>query len=279
LVAVSVIAHAVVMMGKELTPDWPRRLIALTVAAVILPHFHSLMTLVVIAGGAAVGFFLPGDEKEPTKGKKKQVRHRKALVYIIVSLGLLILLPVLNRIAPSPLLDLADAFYRSGMLVFGGGHVVLPLLEAEVVHSGLVDHTVFLAGYGAAQALPGPLFAIAAFLGQTTGVGPLGIIGSLVAVVMIFLGSFLLMLGVLPWWEQLRSLSWIRKMFDGVNAAVVGLLAAVLINPIMITSLFTPFDAIIALAGFFILLRGWLSPLPVATLIIILTMGTWSLVL
>lgn len=276
LVAVSVVGHAVFMMGKTLAPDMPRRLIAFAAAVAVLLTGHPLMTLVVIGGGAAAGVMLPQNDLQrdntPQAPGGTPTPSRGGMVFVLVALGLLILLPVLARIAPSPLMELADGFYRSGMLVFGGGHVVLPLLEAEVVDPGLVTAETFLAGYGAAQAIPGPLFTIAAFLGQATGVGPYGITGAMVALIMIFLGSFLLMLGVLPWWEGLRSISTIRTMLDGVNAAVVGLLAAVLINPIMVSAVSTPYDAVIAATGFIILLRGWLPPLAVVGLIVILTM-------
>ena len=141
-----------------------------------------------------------------------------------------------------------------------------------MVDPGLISAESFLAGYGAAQAIPGPLFTIAAFLGQATGIGPYGITGAVVALVMIFLGSFLLLLGVLPWWDRLRSFTRVRQCLDGVNAAVVGLLAAVLINPIMMSAITTPVDAALALGGFALLWRGWLSPLPVVGLIVITTM-------
>ena len=230
-----------------------------------------LMTLVVIAGGGVAGLMLaPSSAGQPPA--KTEARGGRAFVFISIALGLLVLLPVLGRIAPSPLLDLADGFYRSGMLVFGGGHVVLPLLEAEMVDPGLISAESFLAGYGAAQAIPGPLFTIAAFLGQATGIGLYGITGAVVALVMIFLGSFLLLLGVLPWWDRLRSFTRVRQCLDGVNAAVVGLLAAVLINPIMMSAITTPVDAALALGGFALLWRGWLSPLPVVGLIVITTM-------
>lgn len=271
LVAVSVVGHAVLMMGKGLAPDWPRRGIALAAGAAVLLSGQPLMTLVVIAGGGVAGLMLvPSSAGQPAAETK--AKSGRAFVFISIALGLLVLLPVLGQIAPSPLLDLADGFYRSGMLVFGGGHVVLPLLEAEMVDPGLISAESFLAGYGAAQAIPGPLFTIAAFLGQATGIGPYGITGAVVALVMIFLGSFLLLLGVLPWWDRLRSFTRVRQCLDGVNAAVVGLLAAVLINPIMMSAITTPVDAALALGGFTLLWRGWLPPLPVVGLIVITTM-------
>ena len=270
LVAVSVVGHAVIMMGRGLAPDWPRRIFAFAAGATVLAVAQPMMTLAVIAGGAVAGLTLDAEAGTPAADTPRP--RRASLIWIILALGLLIILPLAVRISSGPLLDLADGFYRSGMLVFGGGHVVLPLLKAAVVEPGLVSDTVFLAGYGAAQAIPGPLFTIAAFLGQATGIGPYGIIGAAVALVMIFLGSFLLMLGVLPWWEKLRCQQRIRQMLDGVNAAVVGLLAAVLINPIMISAVTSPAEAVIALAGFFILLRGWLPPLAVVGMIVAATM-------
>ena len=275
LVAVSVVGHAVVMMGKELTPDWPRRLIALISGLTVLAVAQPFITIGVILLGAVSGLFLTGgkidsDQNRPAAGKT-------SLIWICVALGLLILLPLLAGTFASPLIGLADGFYRSGMLVFGGGHVVLPLLEVEMVDPGLITEDVFLAGYGAAQAIPGPLFTIAAFLGQSTGIGPFGITGAAVALIMIFLGSFLLMLGVMPWWAWLRGQSRVRQMLDGVNAAVVGLLAAVLINPIIVTAVTSPLEAAIALAGFVVLIRGWLPALAVVAMIVCVTMALGAL--
>lgn len=270
LVAVSVVGHAVMMMGKGLTPDWPRRWIAVLSGLAVLAAGHPLMTLAVILGGGMAGLMLK--QKEPVSAPAGLPPQQSSLIWIAAAFGLLLVLPVATSLTASPLMALADGFYRSGMLVFGGGHVVLPLLKAEMVGADFVTETVFLAGYGAAQAIPGPLFTIAAFLGQATGLGPFGITGALVALIMIFLGSFMLMLGVMPWWGWLRSQHQIRHILNGVNAAVVGLLAAVLLNPIMMTAINGPTEAMIALVGFVILLRGWLPALVVVGLIVAATM-------
>jgi len=152
-----------------------------------------------------------------------------------------------------------DAFYRSGALVFGGGHVVLPLLQNAVVAPGWVTPQAFLAGYGAAQAVPGPLFSFAAYLGATSSVPPNGISGAALALVLLFLPGLLLVYGTLPFWDRLRTLPRMQAAMSGANAAVVGLLAAALYDPVWTNAVFAPHDFVLAAAGF-LLLAVWKLP-------------------
>lgn len=276
LVAVSVVGHAVWSMSKALTPDAPRRLMAAVAAIILFAFPHPMLQLGVIAGGGIVGWLMLSSATEST-AKAPAFRLTASLWFLVASLGLLILLPLLAGLMPGKLMQLADGFYRAGMLVFGGGHVVLPLLKSAVVEPGLVSDAAFLAGYGAAQAIPGPLFTVAAFLGQVTGIGPWGLTGAAVALAAIFLGSFLMMLGVMPYWASLRQVASVRRALDGVNAVVVGLLLAVLVNPIILTGITSPVEAVIALTGFGLLVMGWLSPLPVVGLIVAATMVTGAI--
>src|SRR5262249_42418687 len=158
----------------------------------------------------------------------------------IAFLALLFGLPVLSAAAPSHAIALFDSFYRSGALVFGGGHVVLPLLQAEVVPPGWINNDAFLAGYGAAQAVPGPLFTFAAYLGAVMGERPTGWAGALICLVAIFLPSFLLLIGALPFWESLRRRPAVQSTLRGINAAVVGLLLAALYKPVWTSAIFGP---------------------------------------
>ena len=267
LVAVSVVGHAVVMMGNVSTPDWPRRSMAFLAAVVVLLVGHPFVTMFVIFLGGFFGLMLPQVELQFQKPRNR-IGGYNALVFIILALSLLILLPILAYLFPTPLFRLLDGFYRSGMLVFGGGHVVLPLLEGAVVDTGLVSEADFLVGYGAAQAIPGPMFAVAAFLGQKADIGIGGVGGAAISLLMIFLGPFLLVLGVMPFWERLRHHKGFRKALDGVNASVVGLLTAILINPLTTAAITTFHDAVIVGVGFLFLWRCWLSPIFVVGLIV-----------
>jgi len=278
LVAVSVVAHAVLMMGRSLAPDRPRQLIALAAMAVLLILPSPLLQLVVIVAGAVTGaVILP----RSTLGQEQVTTSRppglKSLVFVGLAFGLLLALPLLSVVMPHPLLALADGFYRAGALVFGGGHVVLPLLQAAVVDPGWVTDAEFLAGYGAAQAIPGPLFTVAAYLGMMTGIGPVGLGGAALALIAIFCASFLMLLGVMPFWQYLREHAMARRALDGINAAVVGLLLAVLINPIMMTGIRGPVDIAIGMGGFLLLSFGVMRPLLVVGLIVLASLGAASI--
>lgn len=262
LVAVAIVAHAIWGMGQKLTPDRTRLSIAIAAAAVSLlwESVYSQIIIIVLAGllgmwlywkkeAAAESMTLSTDES----GSGSPVSRRIAMVSLALFALLLILLPFLRE--SSALLAMADSFYRTGSLVFGGGHVVLPLLENEIVGAGWVSEEQFLAGYGAAQAVPGPLFTFASFLG-TAAYGPLGF---LIATAAIFLPAYLLVVGVLPFWHRLRSLPKAQSALHAVNASVVGILLAAFYDPIWTSAVATPIDFTLALA-LFVLLAFWKLP-------------------
>jgi chromate transporter len=178
---------------------------------------------------------------------------------LVVFFGLLFGLPLLRSLTASQAIAMMDAFYRSGALVFGGGHVVLPLLQGAVVAPGWVGDDAFLAGYGAAQAVPGPLFTFAAYLGAVMEPAPNGLPGAALGLVAIFLPGLLLHLGTLPFWESFRRRTGTQAVMRGINAAVVGLLGAALYAPIWTSSVRGPADFAVALVGF-ILLMAWKAP-------------------
>ncbi len=259
IVAVAVVAQAVWGMARSFCIDAPRIMIALVATALALWWPAALGQIGIIVLGAAAGLVLI--RPVPRVGHEAlRVPFGAGLgaTLLVLFLGLLAGLPLLARFWPTPTLQLLDGFYRAGALVFGGGHVVLPLLQAEVVPSGLVNNDVFLAGYGAAQAVPGPLFTFAAFLGASAD----GWAGSVVALLAIFAPSFLLVAGVLPFWEHLRRSIRMQSALSGVNAAVVGLLLAALYHPVWTSAIFQLADlglALLALAALMICrLAPWL---------------------
>ena len=182
-----------------------------------------------------------------------------SIAAMILFFGLLIGLPLIAAAVPAQPLKLFDSFYRSGALVFGGGHVVLPLLQAEVVPPGWVGNDTFLAGYGAAQAVPGPLFTFSAYLGTVMGPSPNGWLGGLLCLAAIFLPSFLLLIGALPFWDSLRRRPAVQSALRGVNAAVVGLLLAALYRPVWTSAIFGPADFALGIVAF-LLLALWAVP-------------------
>lgn len=188
------------------------------------------------------------------------VSQRAGMAWLALYFALLIALPILSQLVPIQALAMFDAFYRAGSLVFGGGHVVLPLLQAEVVPSGWVSNEAFLAGYGAAQAVPGPLFTFAAFLGASMNTAPSGWIGGMVCLLAIFVPSFLLVVGALPFWEQMRRNRHTQAALAGINAAVVGLLLAALYQPVWTSAIHQPPDFGLALLGFVALMFWKLPP-------------------
>jgi chromate transporter len=215
-----------------------------------------------IALGALAGFFvLPRPEMKSLDGTmfRAPVSHGAAVPLIVAFFALLLGLPVLGATSGSAWLKMFSAFYRAGALVFGGGHVVLPLLQDSVVGNGWLDENGFLAGYGAAQAVPGPLFTFAAYLGAAKNFAPNGIAGAALALVAIFLPSFLLVPGALPAWGALRRRAGAQAALRGVNAVVVGLLAAALYTPVWTSAVFRPADFSICVAAF-LLLTGWAVP-------------------
>lgn len=263
VVAVAVVAQAVWGMARTLCPDVPRLsiMVAATCCVLLVPSAWGQVGVIIAAALIGLAAFRPqpGTAHEPLP---ISIRRRTGLLWLALFCALLLGLPLLASLFPSPLLAMVDAFYRAGSLVFGGGHVVLPLLQAEVVPTGWVDGDAFLAGYGAAQAVPGPLFTFAAFLGASMNQAPGGWLGGLVALLAIFLPSFLLVLGALPFWEQLRRNRRTQAALMGVNAAVVGLLLAALYQPVWTSAIHRPEDfglALVALTALlFWKLRPWL---------------------
>ena len=260
-VVVAVVAQAVWGMARTLCPDPPRFTIAVLAGAAVLAIGGATTQVAVIAAGGLVGFLLLRDEARPAPEPAHAVRVSGiAMVSLALFLLLLVFLPVAASTWPSQALALADSFYRSGSLVFGGGHVVLALLKAEVLPTGWVPEDVFLAGYGAAQAVPGPLFTFSAYLGTVMEVPPAGWTGGLICLAAIFVPSFLLVIGTLPYWNALRRLESARRAMLGVNAAVVGLLLAALYDPVWTGGVRSAGDFVLALAAFALLVSWKLPP-------------------
>ena len=260
--AVAVVAHAVLGMAKSLTPDARRATIAVAVMAsvVLVPGALTMLGALFMAGILGLLFCRP--QHDPAEsGDTFPVRIRPAVAGISLAVFGLLLggLPILTMLTGNATVGLFDIFYRTGSLVFGGGHVVLPLLEAEMVQTGLVESGTFLAGYGAAQAVPGPLFTFAAFLGAVTTSGPGGMAGASIALIAIFLPSALLVLGVLPFWERLRRIVGVRRALMGVNAGVVGLLAAALYDPVFVEGVTGAASFLVAVLSF-VALASWKAP-------------------
>ena len=262
IAAVAVVAQALWQMARRLCPDAPRAIIACVAAVVLLLAPTAWMQLAVIGGGALAGMFLKQKFLSVAKPVFAPTVHQRfaGLNWLIAFFALLLFLPLAVRIWPLQWLQIVDGFYRTGALVFGGGHVILPLLEQATVGRGWLDHDTFLAGYGAAQALPGPLFTFAAYLGATISIGPHGIIGGLLALFAIFLPSVLLIFGVLPHWERLRQMPLAQALLAGTNAAVVGLLGAAFYSPICTSAITDPKRLIIAVVAFSGLMFGKLPP-------------------
>ncbi|HEX7929220.1 MAG TPA: chromate efflux transporter, partial [bacterium] len=248
--------------AKTLAPDRTRATLAVAASIAVLAWPTGLGQLAVIAAGGLLGWWLlPSDAGETRSPLPPMLSRRTAAVAWVLFFALLVALPLLAT--RSPVLAVVDGFYRSGSLVFGGGHVVLPLLQAQVVPPGWVSDDLFLAGYGAAQAVPGPLFTFAAYLGTViavpNGAWPTGWLGGLIALVAIFAPAFLLVVGALPFWEALRHRHGIQSALRGVNAAVVGVLLAALYQPIWTSAIHRPADFALGLAAF-LLLMFWRVP-------------------
>ena len=262
LVAVAIVAQAVWGMARTLCPDRERASIAAVAALIILFSSSSLAQIIAILLGAVAGLVLCRDAPPPPGGHVAMGLSRGAgigaLSAFFILLGCFLLLP--GRVAV-PGFDQFAAFYRSGALVFGGGHVVLPLLREAFVSPGWVSDDAFLAGYGAAQAVPGPLFTFAAYLGAVIGPEPHGLAGAVLGLIGIFLPGILILLGMLPFWDAFRTRPGAQAAMRGVNAAVVGLLGAALYNPLWTTTVKTPGDFGVALVGFVLLVAWRAAPL------------------
>lgn len=261
VVAVAVVAQAVWGMARNLCPDATRRVMMVLAAAgvLLLPTVWAPVGVIVVAGAAGLILFQP-TAATTTDALPLTVHRRTGLFWLALFVILLVGLPLLAQAVPDATLARVDAFYRAGSLVFGGGHVVLPLLQAEVVPNGWVDNDTFLAGYGATQAVPGPLFTFAAFLGASMSTAPSGWVGGLVALLAVFAPSFLLIAGALPFWERLRVLPKAQAALMGVNAAVVGILLAALYNPVWTSAIHNLADLGLALLALVALMRWKLPP-------------------
>jgi chromate transporter len=263
LVAVAIVAQAVWGMARTLCPDRERASIAVIVAVIILFSSSSVAQIGSIALGGVAGLWLCRGAPA-SKGDDHMslpVSRPMGLLALAVFFLLLGGLPLLNTMIHAQGLALFEAFYRSGALVFGGGHVVLPLLREATVTPGWVSDDTFLAGYGAAQAVPGPLFTFSAYLGTIMKYPPNGIVGAAISLIAIFLPGILVLMGVLPFWENFRRRSDAQAIMRGVNAAVVGLLGAALYNPVWTSAVKTPGDFALALVGFGLLTVWHVPPL------------------
>lgn len=267
IVAVAVVAQAVWGMGKTLCPDRLRATLAIAATLIVFAWPTAWGQISAIALGALIGLrtLAPVTLHQP-ESTRFMVSKATAVTAWVLFFGLLIALPALARLTGSQVLATFDSFYRTGSLVFGGGHVVLPLLRNEVVLSGWVGDGVFLAGYGAAQAVPGPLFTFAAYLGSVMSVAPNGFLGGLFCLIAIFLPAFLLVIGALPFWDALRQKTHVQSALRGVSAAVVGLLLAALYDPVWTSSINSTGDMALALVSFGLLMFWKWSPLRVVVL-------------
>lgn len=267
LVAVAIVAQAVWGMARALCPDRARASVAVLTVVATVGIGGALGQVAAIVLGAVAGLWLVqrGLVEAPSPsaaapGLRVPVSRPVATGLLVLTGALLILLPLLTGAGiGGHALALFDAFYRAGALVFGGGHVVLPLLEDSVVASGWLSADAFVAGYGATQAVPGPLFTFAAYLGALSGPAPNGLVGATIALGGVFLPGLLLVAGTLPHWDAIRHVRSVRAAMIGVNAAVVGLLGAALYDPVWTSAVTTPTDFALALTGF-VLLVGWRAP-------------------
>jgi chromate transporter len=260
VVAVAVVAQAVWGMWRSLAPDRFRATLAIGAAAAVLVLPTTVGPVGVIAVAGLVGWrFLRAEKVGADLPVPVPIPRWLAVVAWTVLFGLLIGLPIARALVSAQPLSLFDSFYRAGSLVFGGGHVVLPLLQSEVVPPGWVSNDQFLAGYGLAQAVPGPLFTFSAYLGAAMRPEPNGVLGAAIALVAIFLPSMLLTLGALPRGCRLRSRPGVLAALRGVNAAVVGILLAALYRPVWTTAILRPADFVLALGAFGLLVL-WRCP-------------------
>ncbi|HUJ76598.1 MAG TPA: chromate efflux transporter [bacterium] len=264
VVAVAVVAQAVWTMARTMASDAPRASIAFAAAiiSIALPSSVTQICLIAAGGMAGLAFLKKQPGADPVPAAFPGI-SRAAAVACLAGFGLLLLgLPALRAVTGFPWVAVVDSFYRSGSLVFGGGHVVLALLQREVVPPGWISNATFLSGYGAAQAVPGPLFTFAAYLGAVMASAPNGVAGAGVALGAIYLPSFLLVIGLLPFYGTLRARPRVQSALSGVNACVVGILLAALYTPVWTSAIGKPADFAVALAAFLLLsvwkVRPWI---------------------
>jgi len=245
--AVSVVAHAIWTMGNSFCKDYKSIIIAILSAIIIIIWPTPLNQLLVILITGIISMFVLSASKNNYKKLSEFLISTKYALLVLVSFFVILFsLPVLSAVFNDPVLNLIDSFFRVGSLVFGGGHVVLPLLQADIVSSGLVSNEKFLAGYGMAQAMPGPLFTFAAYLGAVSSIHPNGLLGGLIALIAIFLPSFLLIIGVLPFWSKIRDIIFIKRAIIGINACVVGVLIAAFYSPVFTSGILSLHDFVLA---------------------------------
>lgn len=272
VVAVAVVAQAVWGMARSLCPDRPRAAVAIVSTLLVLAMPSAVGQIAAIAFGGAVGrWALAFSQLPAAQHREYGVSKKTGAVLLGIFAVLLALLPVLGATVHLPALKVFSDFYQAGALVFGGGHVVLPLLQTSVV-PGEMSNEAFLAGYGAAQAVPGPLFTFAAYLGAAMSSPLGGWVGGMILLVAVFLPAFLLVMGALPYWESLRQRVGVQKAMAGVNAAVVGLLGAALYDPVWTSSIHSKADFGLALAAFGLLVYARLSP---ALVVMLAALAGW----
>ena len=258
VVAVAVVAQAVWGMAKSLCPDRHRASIAVAAAVFLIAMPTVFGQIITIALGGLIGWWWLSPQKDlPASQITVSIGNKTAITCLLLFFALLFVLPLLAH--SSHTLALFDSFYRSGALVFGGGHVVLPLIQAEVVPTGWVSESAFTAGYGAAQAVPGPLFTFAAYLGAVSTQAPNGWLGATIATLGIFAPAFLLVFGTLPLWQKARQFHALQKAMMGVNAAVVGVLLAAFYHPVWTSAILSPKDFALAITAL-LLLNLWKAP-------------------
>ncbi|HLR23472.1 MAG TPA: chromate efflux transporter [Pseudogracilibacillus sp.] len=263
VVAAAVVLHALIGLGKKLTPDKTRLAIALVAATIMLIYPSAWMQIIIILGAGLLGLKIFKDKAEPNvKPFSVNISKKTGLISLSILVFTLIALPIITRITNNPLVSIFDTFFRVGSLVFGGGHVVLPMIEREIVPQGLISPDAFLAGYGMAQAVPGPLFTFSSYLGTIME----GIPGAVVATIGIFLPSFLFIVAALPFLSELRKHASFQGILMGVNASVVGILLAAFYDPVIKSSIFDTSDFALGVV-LFALLNIWKVP---AWLIVIL---------
>ena len=267
IVAVAIVAQAVWGMSNTLCPDRPRIALAVSAALITLALPSAFAQVAAIAVAGIIGWlFLPAPGAPADFTSSYPVTRRQAIIAITCFLGLLLGLPLAAELTGNPTLSLVEGVYRAGALVFGGGHVVLPLLQATVVSEGFVSNTDFLAGYGAAQAVPGPLFTFSAYLGSVAQGALSGWLGGLVLLAFVFLPAVLLLVSVLPFWEALRNRPAIQSAMAGINAGVVGILLSALYNPVWTSAIHSRADFGLALTAFALLVLARVPPAPVVVL-------------
>lgn len=256
IVAAAVVLHAILGMGKSLTPDKPRIAIAIIAMFIMLWFPSAIVQIAVIFGAGILGYFLfSRNTASKVEAFTVSINKVQGIIALSIFLLLLIVLPIMAILFNNQYISIFDTFFRVGSIVFGGGHVVLPLLEQEVVPNGFLTSNEFLAGYGMAQAVPGPLFTFASYIGTMMS----GIAGGLIATVAMFFPSFLLIIGAIPFLSELRQKRSFQGILAGVNASVVGILLAAFYNPVFSSAITDAKDFSLAVI-LFALLYMWKTP-------------------